>query len=625
MRCRRPPAHARRRRRATCSSSATTGTARPTSSTRTRSSGLTRLNIVPDLAERARGDPRRPASRRASSSPTTCSSARATTSTSTTRSPRTTGARSTSRGRASPTSSRIDLGTRADRLAREGRRLPLRPHGDLARRPAAARLRLDGAQGPRHRHARRARSSASSPPATSRTRTTTRADGTPHLPREHRHASTRRSTRPRSTRRRASASSRSSTRSTLRDPASASTSARRSPTTASPATAPPCGRWRSSPDERIAYLQLSFLHGFVEFDLAVRQAAADRAAAALSAQAQDAAARGLPAGLRAPRHRDRTAAATKLCVAGTMSDYAAIVARDDFSHTLLDVGRKPVLGDEQRRRRATASSRPAATTGRGHLLRRRARRRDDPRRRPPAAHARGRHARASTCRRSADRVAPRITRARGCARRRAARCAFGGRAAADRRAARARAAAGATVRVVRRAAAPARCRVRLGRLRAGRPPPPRDHRHRRRRQPLRARGSCASAIRRLTGSKAHAGETCESARRDPRGQRTADRLARPRGLPRRTVTARCWPSARRSASAAPSTPSAAGRCSPSRTASSRPVRRPATSSSSRSAGIRARCAAPLCVPRHAGALAAVALAARCSPPSGPPSRRRARP
>ena len=31
----------------------------------------------------------------------------------------------------------------------------------------------------------------------------------------------------------------------------------------------------------------------------------------------------------------------KLCVAGTMSDYAAIVARDDFSYKLLDSGRKP--------------------------------------------------------------------------------------------------------------------------------------------------------------------------------------------------------------------------------------------------------------------------------------------
>ena len=61
-----------------------------------------------------------------------------------------------------------------DRLARAGRGLPRRPHGDLARRHAAAGLGLDRAQGPRDRHRDAARSSASSSPATSRTRTTTR-------------------------------------------------------------------------------------------------------------------------------------------------------------------------------------------------------------------------------------------------------------------------------------------------------------------------------------------------------------------------------------------------------------------------------------------------------------------
>ena len=74
-----------------------------------------------------------------------------------------------------------------DRLARAGRGLPRRPHGDLARRRALARLGLDRAQGPRHRHRARARSPASSRPATSRTRTTTRADGTADLPRLDRH------------------------------------------------------------------------------------------------------------------------------------------------------------------------------------------------------------------------------------------------------------------------------------------------------------------------------------------------------------------------------------------------------------------------------------------------------
>ena len=73
---------------------------------------LTRLNIVPDLAERRAEIAADPGRARVLHRRSTCSSARATTSTSTTRSPRPTAACSTSRARASPTSSRIDLGTR---------------------------------------------------------------------------------------------------------------------------------------------------------------------------------------------------------------------------------------------------------------------------------------------------------------------------------------------------------------------------------------------------------------------------------------------------------------------------------------------------------------------------------
>jgi DNA-binding beta-propeller fold protein YncE len=94
-----------------------------------------------------------------------------------------------------------------------------------------------------------------------------------------------------------------------------------------------------SPDERYVYFQLSFLHGFVEYDLQ-----ADRplriAQLPLSEEAQklrrdeyllDSAHHGLAMNPRG----------SKLCVAGTMSDYAAIVQRSTFSYKLVQVGHKP--------------------------------------------------------------------------------------------------------------------------------------------------------------------------------------------------------------------------------------------------------------------------------------------
>jgi DNA-binding beta-propeller fold protein YncE len=94
-----------------------------------------------------------------------------------------------------------------------------------------------------------------------------------------------------------------------------------------------------SPDEKRVYFQLSFLHGFVEYDLEQ-----DRplriARLPLSEEAQrmrrdeyllDSAHHGLamnPAG-------------TKLCVAGTMSDYGAIVDRRTFEAQLVPVGSRP--------------------------------------------------------------------------------------------------------------------------------------------------------------------------------------------------------------------------------------------------------------------------------------------
>jgi DNA-binding beta-propeller fold protein YncE len=94
-----------------------------------------------------------------------------------------------------------------------------------------------------------------------------------------------------------------------------------------------------TPDERYVYFQLSFLHGFVEYDL-VEDRPLRIANLPLSEEAQkmrreeyllDSAHHGLamnPAG-------------SKLCVAGTMSDYAAIVSRRSFAYRLVQVGEKP--------------------------------------------------------------------------------------------------------------------------------------------------------------------------------------------------------------------------------------------------------------------------------------------
>jgi DNA-binding beta-propeller fold protein YncE len=94
-----------------------------------------------------------------------------------------------------------------------------------------------------------------------------------------------------------------------------------------------------SPDERYLYFQVSFFHGFVEYDLQ-QDKVLRLAHLPLSEKAKntpreqyllDSAHHGLamnPAG-------------TKLCAAGTMSDYIAIVHRDDFSYKLSSFGTKP--------------------------------------------------------------------------------------------------------------------------------------------------------------------------------------------------------------------------------------------------------------------------------------------
>ena len=94
-----------------------------------------------------------------------------------------------------------------------------------------------------------------------------------------------------------------------------------------------------APGERFFYFQVSFFHGFVEYDLqqdrVLRLAhlpVSDEARAMRREQyLLDSAHHGLtmnPEG-------------TKLCAAGTMSDYAAIVSRRTFGYRIVNVGRKP--------------------------------------------------------------------------------------------------------------------------------------------------------------------------------------------------------------------------------------------------------------------------------------------
>ena len=95
-----------------------------------------------------------------------------------------------------------------------------------------------------------------------------------------------------------------------------------------------------SPDERFVYFQLSFFHGFAEYDLR-----ADRITRVIDLPLSDVS-EGMPRTeyvLDSAHHGlAMNPKGTKLCAAGTMSDYAAIVKRGPFAlQRIVPVGRTP--------------------------------------------------------------------------------------------------------------------------------------------------------------------------------------------------------------------------------------------------------------------------------------------
>jgi YVTN family beta-propeller protein len=105
-----------------------------------------------------------------------------------------------------------------------------------------------------------------------------------------------------------------------------------------------------APDERFVYLQVSFFHGFVEFDTRAKDPERTYDGEPLVGKVR----RVVPLPDRTnglPREQYVLDSAhhglamnprgTKLCAAGTMSDYAAIVNRKTLRHKIVDVGPKP--------------------------------------------------------------------------------------------------------------------------------------------------------------------------------------------------------------------------------------------------------------------------------------------
>jgi DNA-binding beta-propeller fold protein YncE len=99
-----------------------------------------------------------------------------------------------------------------------------------------------------------------------------------------------------------------------------------------------------SPDERFVYFQVSFFHGFVEYDFAqdrvTRVANLPNLVPDMPREQYvlDSAHHGIA----------MNAAGTKLCVAGTMDDYAAIVSRSTFGYRLIQAGQKPYWSTNSR-------------------------------------------------------------------------------------------------------------------------------------------------------------------------------------------------------------------------------------------------------------------------------------
>jgi YVTN family beta-propeller protein len=92
-----------------------------------------------------------------------------------------------------------------------------------------------------------------------------------------------------------------------------------------------------APDQRFAYLQLSFFHGFVEFDMQLQKVTRLANLPNLVPS--------LPKSkylLNSAHHGlAMNAAGTTLCAAGTMDGYAAIVDRATFAYTTIPVGHTP--------------------------------------------------------------------------------------------------------------------------------------------------------------------------------------------------------------------------------------------------------------------------------------------